>query len=299
MSQEEVDILKRTLARERASRKAAEEILEAKSAELYEVNQKLEASHKELTTLYSKTNSQLQGVFETIADAYVVADVNGDIIKMNEATLPLLGIQNINDTCNLMELVKPSEYDRVYKAFNKLYREGGNISDLRVNITTIDKRDILVQINASVIYDKERPIATQGIVRDITLENKYQQALVTQKQKYGNIIANMNLGLVEVNNDDEILMVNQSFEEMSGYLEEELLGKKGGDVFQADSNNDIIKIENEKRLRGESNSYELKVKNKKGEIRYWLISGAPNYDLKGNITGSIGIHLDITELKNL
>lgn len=299
MSQEEVDILKRTLARERASRKAAEEILEAKSAELYEVNQKLEASHKELTTLYSKTNSQLQGVFETIADAYVVADVNGDIIKMNEATLPLLGIQNINDTCNLMELVKPSEYDRVYKAFNKLYREGGNISDLRVNITTIDKRDILVQINASVIYDKERPIATQGIVRDITLENKYQQALVTQKQKYGNIIANMNLGLVEVNNDDEILMVNQSFEEMSGYLEEELLGKKGGDVFQADSNNDRIKIENEKRLRGESNSYELKVKNKKGEIRYWLISGAPNYDLKGNITGSIGIHLDITELKNL
>ncbi len=299
MSQEEVDILKRALARERASRKAAEEILEAKSAELFELNQKLEASHKELETLYSKTNSQLQGVFETIADAYVVADVNGDIIKMNEATLPLLGIQTINDSCNLMELVKPSEYDRVYKAFNKLYREGGNISDLRVNITTIDKRDIFVQINASVIYDKERPIATQGIVRDITLENKYQQALVAEKQKYSNIIANMNLGLVEVNNDDEILMVNHSFEKISGYTESELIGKKGGVVFQVDQENDIIKTENEKRQQGESNSYELKVKNKAGEIRYWLISGGPNYDLKGNVIGSIGIHLDITELKSL
>jgi PAS domain-containing protein len=28
-----------------------------------------------------------------------------------------------------------------------------------------------------------------------------------------------------------------------------------------------------------------------------LISGAPNYDINGKVTGSIGIHLDITEQK--
>ncbi|MBL85840.1 MAG: PAS domain-containing sensor histidine kinase [Winogradskyella sp.] len=298
MSQEEVDILKRTLARERASRKAAEEILEAKSAELYEVNQKLEASHKELTTLYSKTNSQLQGVFENIADAYVIIDLWGNVLKMNQAAIDLLGFNYKTEDINLMDLVVKEEIHLVAPSFKGLL-EKGTITDYKVHVLTKNNEKKLVHINASTIYEDGRAVAAQGIVRDITLENKYQQALVAEKQKYGNIIANMNLGLVEVNNDDEILMVNQSFEEMSGYLEEELLGKKGGDVFQADSNNDRIKIENEKRLRGESNSYELRVKNKKGEIRYWLISGAPNYDLKGNITGSIGIHLDITELKNL
>lgn len=298
MSQEEVDILKRTLARERASRKAAEEILELKSAELYELNQKLEASHKELTTLYSKTNSQLQGVFENIVDAYVIIDLFGNVLKMNQAAIDLLGFNSKSEDVNLMDLVLKEEAHRIAPSFKGLL-EKGSITDFKVNIKTKNNEQKLVHINASTIYEDGKAVAAQGIVRDITLENKYQQALVAEKQKYGNIIANMNLGLVEVNNEDEILMVNQSFEEISGYTEEELLGKVGGDIFQADKGNDIIKRENQKRQRGESNSYELKVKNKSGDIRYWLISGAPNYDLKGNIIGSIGIHLDITELKNL
>ena len=54
----------------------------------------------------------------------------------------------------------------------------------------------------------------------------------------------------------------------------------------------------DKRLEGESNSYEIDVKIKNGETKYWLVSGAPNYNEKGEVIGSIGIHLDITEAKN-
>ena len=178
MSKEEIDILKRALAREKASRKVAEEILELKSAELWEANQKLARAYSEVESLLSKTDSQLQGVFETIVDAYVVADINGHIIKMNEATVPLLGLKDVNDSCNLMELVKPSEYNVVYLAFNNIYKNGGSISDLLVNITTKDNRDIIVQINASVIYDNGVPIATQGIVRDVTKEKDEEEKLI-------------------------------------------------------------------------------------------------------------------------
>lgn len=112
MSQEEVEILKRALARERASRKAAEEILEAKSAELYDLNQKLEASHKELITLYSKTSSQLQGVFENIVDAYVIIDLWGNVLKMNQAAIDLLGFNSKDEDVNLIKLVVPEEVHR-------------------------------------------------------------------------------------------------------------------------------------------------------------------------------------------
>lgn len=135
--------------------------------------------------------------------------------------------------------------------------------------------------------------------RDVTLKRKYRESIEAERQKYSNIIANMKLGLIEVNNDDKILMVNQSLEEMSGYSEAELIGKKGAEVLLLEENSDIIEIENKDRLKGKSNSYEVKAKNKKGEVRYWLISGAPNYNINGQITGSIGVHLDITELKNL
>jgi len=53
------------------------------------------------------------------------------------------------------------------------------------------------------------------------------------------------------------------------------------------------------RKKGVSSVYQMPVKNKRGEIRWWAISGAPNYDDDGNQLGSIGIHLDITDQKKL
>lgn len=297
MSQNEA-LLKRALERERAARKAAEEILEAKSAELYEVNKQLKAANAELLTSYSKTTSQLQGVFENIVDAYLIMDLWGNILKMNDAAVDLLGYNSTKDEGNLMDLIGPEELPVVQKSFKELLEKGA-ITDFEIKITTKDNIQKLVHINASVIYENNEPVGAQGIVRDITIQDAYRKAIEAERIKYSNIIANMNLGLVEVNNDDEIQMVNQSFTAMSGYNEDELIGKRGGRLLQVEGDEDIIKRENEKRLNGESNSYELKVKTKSGEVKYWLLSGAPNYDLKGNIIGSIGIHLDITELKNL
>jgi PAS domain S-box-containing protein len=135
--------------------------------------------------------------------------------------------------------------------------------------------------------------------RDVTLQKQYSKSLESQKQKYSNIIANMNLGLIEVDSNDKILMVNQSFSKMSGYTKEELIGKKGHEIFLSESEQKILNVEIQKRKIGRSNSFELKVKNKKGELKHWLISGAPNYNIQGEVTGSIGIHLDITEFKKL
>jgi PAS domain S-box-containing protein len=135
--------------------------------------------------------------------------------------------------------------------------------------------------------------------RDVTLQKQYSKSLESQKQKYSNIIANMNLGLIEVDNNDKILMVNQSFSKMSGYTKEELIGKKGHEIFLSESEQKILNVEIQKRKIGRSNSFELKVNNKKGELKHWLISGAPNYNIQGEVTGSIGIHLDITEFRKL
>jgi PAS domain S-box-containing protein len=135
--------------------------------------------------------------------------------------------------------------------------------------------------------------------RDVTLLKQYSKSLESQKQKYSNIIANMNLGLIEVDNNDKILMVNQSFSKMSGYTKEELIGKKGHEIFLSKSEQKILNVEIQKRKIGRSNSFELKVNNKKGELKHWLISGAPNYNIQGEVTGSIGIHLDITEFRKL
>jgi len=129
---------------------------------------------------------------------------------------------------------------------------------------------------------------------DITLKKKYKESLEAEKEKYSNIIANMNMGLLEVDNEDTIQSVNQSFSTMSGYSTAELIGQKVSLLFLKND-----KVLPEKSKKSNSDSHEINITLKSGEEKYWLISSTPNYNLNGEIVGTIGIHLDITEQKEL
>ena len=428
MESNELDILKRALAREKAARKQAEKILEDKSAELYELTNQLYQTNNLLQSSIYEKDTQLKGIFENIVDAYVVINPYGDIIKMNDPAQTMLGFNFEEEKIKLFQLVHPIDKLKVELAFKKLLQDH-IVTDFQVKIITRKNIHKTVQINASVVVDKNnKPIAAQGIVRDITkekiaenllknsenrmsiliknldsgvmlvdenetiiltnnkfcelltidalpenlvghncthskeihkhlfknpdqfanridevvslkqavygdvmemingrvlernyvpifeketykghlwsykditLEQKYHKNMHAQKQKYSNIIANMNLGLLEVDLEDHILMANQSFIEMSGYSEKELIHQKAKELFVDQDSSYKIDEENSSRLIGKSNSYEISVHKKNGDQRYWLISGAPNYDINGKVIGSIGIHLDITDFKNL
>lgn len=191
MSQDPNDIFKRALERERKARKQAEKILEEKSAELYETNLKLEKSNSKLESLYKKTNSQLQGVFENIVDAYVIIDLHGNILKMNNAALELLGFENDNVDFNLIEITDPSERKRVAESFKELVASG-SITDFKVNVITRQNEKKLVHINASIIYDDGQPVAAQGIVRDVTIVEQLMRQLEKSNdelQEYAHIVS--------------------------------------------------------------------------------------------------------------
>lgn len=426
MAEEKLKIYERALAREKAARKEAERILEEKSRELFYKSKALQNVNAQLEKLVREKTSQLEGVFENIIDAYVVINLNGDVLKMNEAAEFLLDF-SLEDQPNLMELVPPEDLEKAALGFQELYTSGA-ITDFQITINTFKKK-LLVEINASIVYDEnQKPVAAQGIVRDVTeqkadeqrlmdsenrlstlisnlesavlLEDEHRNIVITnskfcdffsiplspeqlkgqncanaaeqskdlfinsdafvkrintltknkkqvlsdelllkdgrilerdfipiyedgtykghlwtyrdvtlrrrfrknieaEREKYSSIIANMELGLIEVDTDDKIVMVNQSLEAMSGYNEEELLGKTGRDILLDADSKEKLEHENTNRLKGASNSYEVKARTKDGKLRYWLISGAPNYDVNGNVVGSIGIHLDITGIKEL
>ena len=86
---------------------------------------------------------------------------------------------------------------------------------------------------------------------------------------------------------------------MSGYTIEDLKGEKAIKFLLYDDDQEVLNEKLKLREKGQSDSYEIAVKNKQGEIRWWFISGAPNYNDRNELIGSIGIHLDITNQKKL
>lgn len=428
MSQKKIDILERALAREKAARKQAEKILEDKSAELYELTVKLSKANSDLEGSVQEKSSQLKGIFENIVDAYVVMDLQGSVLKMNQAAVEMLGYDIGIETINLFNLVHPDDRNKTVEGFQQLSNQGV-LTNFQIKVVTKNKEEKIVQVNSSIVFDRNKnPIAAQGIVRDITkeqeaqdklkasenrlsaliknldtgvllvdendrivvsnnrisdlfnlgmdhkdliglksadiltskkhlfenptafhsrinelidkkqivlgdelnmvngkiiqrdfipiyeneeykghvrsyrdvtLQHRYKLNIEAQRQKYSSIIANMNLGLLEVDREDRILMANQSFLDMSGYTKEELIGSVANDIFLTSETKKIVLEENQDRLVGNSNSYELLIRQKNNESRSWLVSGAPQYNVNGEVTGSIGIHLDITDFRNL
>jgi PAS domain S-box-containing protein len=134
-------------------------------------------------------------------------------------------------------------------------------------------------------------------MQDITERKNIEETLKINEAKYRNIIANMNLGLVEVDNDELITFANNTFCDMSGYTLDELLDKNAAALLATEAGAEIFKEKQKLRSDGIADAYEVKLLNKSGEEKWWLISGAPRYNDHGELVGSIGIHLDITDQK--
>ena len=77
------------------------------------------------------------------------------------------------------------------------------------------------------LFNDDEPAGHLWAYSDITLQKNYRRNIEQQKEKYSSIIANMNLGLVEVDNDGEILMVNHRYCEMIGLGRRRIGGPKG------------------------------------------------------------------------
>jgi PAS domain S-box-containing protein len=123
--------------------------------------------------------------------------------------------------------------------------------------------------------------------------------IINRETKFKGIIDNFRLGLLEVEPNGTIIRANEAFCEMSGFSCEELQGKDGGIILLDEIERERMKVRHASRSEGEEDVYELRVFNKAKETRYWLVSAAPLLGDDGNVHGSIGIHWDITQMKEM
>ena len=193
MDNNEHILLLRKLEREKAARKQAEKILEDKAAELYQRTEQLHEANEKLEVLLGERDSQLQGIFENIVDAYVVMDLGGNILRMNEAANKLFGFDHELEKVNVTSLIYPEDYVYAMESFKAL-TEKGYFTNYQARVLTRQQGVRWVQINASVVLDnKKRPIAAQGIVRDITDQLNKANALAFISEVSQCILGKVNL----------------------------------------------------------------------------------------------------------
>jgi len=310
----DIELLKRKLKREKISRKQAEKILEDKALELYHTNEALKKLNESLEEKITQRISELQesetkyrNVIEQATDIIYSTNADGYITFVNARGVEAFGYTEKELLGRYFIDFVLDKYKEDVKAFagqlisNVVFIEysefpivdkNGNIHWLGQNVNRVEKP------NGEYYFI--------AVARDITLrksaEKKLETARLALEQsevKYRSVLENMDLGLMEVDTKGVIVRVYEGFSKMTGYSKEELIGKDAIKTLIVKGYEDILIKQDSNRLNGELGVYEVQIK-RKDNTRIWvLISGAPFYDNQGVVIGSLGIHYDISDIKNL
>ncbi|HVI48471.1 MAG TPA: PAS domain S-box protein [Chitinophaga sp.] len=137
-------------------------------------------------------------------------------------------------------------------------------------------------------------------ILNITRRKNIVEEIKRNEEKFRVLLNNLNAAMCETDTGGNITRVYESFCRLSGYTEEELLGRNITDVFVPEQNRAYAR--QLRRHRMDDNVplvYDMEIVLKDGSRRWILASSANVYDRHGKITGGAGIHMDITDQKNL
>jgi PAS domain S-box-containing protein len=203
---------------------------------------------------------------------------------------------------SLYEIVAPERYVLKCSESIEKFIETGNEEimnrTIELNVINKSKEEFVIELSITPLIHNEK-IHFCAFIKDITEIKKATIFLKKEENKYRNIVSNMNIGLIEIDKQGLIQYANDHFTKISGFENNELIDKDPIELFVSQENVKIINTKQKLRDEGISDIYQIKIINKKGEVRWWIISGSPKYDENGNVTGSIGLHLDITNQKLL
>ncbi|HYW36124.1 MAG TPA: PAS domain S-box protein, partial [Balneolaceae bacterium] len=131
-----------------------------------------------------------------------------------------------------------------------------------------------------------------GSLQDITERKEYEQKL----EKLSLVASKTTDLIIITDENDQIIWVNEAFEQLMGYQLEEVKGKSPGDILRGpETNSETVQgiagaVANEESIQVVILNY-----SKNGD-KYWLdMTMDPIFDEEGNCTGYIGVNKDVTE----
>ena len=310
---DEIELLKKRLERERKARKQAEQVLEEKALQLYKANEELRSLNNSLeqeiqirTQKLLDTETRYQHLVENANDIIYNTDEFGNFLYVNKIGLEKFGypLEELKGV-HFFKFIPIEHQEDVFQFYVQMRENEEYQSYKEFPVLTVNDKIIWVGQNVNRVDTKEGFYFT-AVARDISQRKATEDALkiareaiVKSEIKYRSIIENMNLGLLEVDTDGNILRVYDGFNRMLGYKKNELVGKNAMETLVVPGFEHFVQKSDEARLRGETGAYEIKIKKKDGTEFWVLISGAPFYNENSEVAGSIGIHFDITDQKNM
>ena len=133
-----------------------------------------------LEDVLQRSNAFLRKLLVSAVDAVIAADKKGRILIFNEMAGEILGYDP-EAAPNEIEIVDLYPNDTAYDVMQKLrsddYGGKGNLRSLHVDLIAKNKEIIPISLNAAIVYEEEKEVATIGFFHDMREELHMQAEL--------------------------------------------------------------------------------------------------------------------------
>ena len=277
-------------------RRRAEEALEKAYNEL-------EQRVKERTAELVKANDNLE-IFRRFAEdsdqGFGMSDFDGRIVYANPTLCRMFGENEPEDVIGKnVSAYYPKEYvQRRKEELIPALLRGGHWH-IEPTILPRHGRPIQTLQSTFLIRDADgSPLRIAVVISDITERKRAEEALHQSEERFRVAFEEAPLGIVMVVGEGILVRVNQTFCQMTGYTEEELIGKSVRDLTHPEDWEHSEELANAV-LKGAIPSLRLEKRYlKKGGGVFWgQITVTAVHDQGGNVIFALGIIENITERK--
>jgi len=229
----------------------------------------------------------------------ILVHKNGKVVYCNKSMVKLSGAKRFIDLIglNVLDFVHPDDKKIVIDRMKESSALGVVLPKIEEKLVKLNGDPFFAEVS-SIPIEFETEAATMVIINDISDRRIAEEKIINETNKYHNLVDNLDEGIVEVDKEESINYVNESFAKIVNYDIEKLLTMKLTDLV---SEEDYIEIINQSKLRsdGISSKYKLNLITSDNKEKQIILTASPKYDSDNNYSGSTGVFYDLTELEEV
>ncbi len=252
-------------------------------------------AHLALASQNQSLRGMVQDVIEFAPDALLVSNPEGHIVRLNSRAEELTQYARHELIGQPIEYLLPQRLRASHVAMHQVFAAAPSTRRMRPNRTVLmlrkDGRECPVEVSLSKIETAEGPLFVSAL-HDASAHQETDAALRIAATAFES-----QEGMVVTDADSVILRVNRAFTEITGYSEQELVGKKPNILQSGHQSAEFYREMWATLARTGCWQGEIWDQRKNGEVYpKWLAVSAVKGD-DGVVTHYVGTHYDITERK--
>ncbi|MFC1553600.1 PAS domain S-box protein [candidate division KSB1 bacterium] len=209
-----------------------------------------------------------QTVFET--------DLNGNLTFANNYAFELFGYEykDFEKGLNIFSFIIPEQRELAQKnIFQVIKGERKEISK-EYSLIKADGSTVRAIIYSTPVFRNKQPVGLRGILVDIEDRIRTEEALEQSEEKF-RLSFKTNPDAISISKMDGIFIeINEGFTSLTGYTEEDVIGKSSIDLNIWDRKQDRELLVNKLKYAGKISNFETVFLNKSGEKRICIMSSS-------------------------